>query len=137
MLTHDELIFCIQQEYPDATHGNDFWVGHVVDKETGVQVEDARIYEWHLPQAKPSDEALQALVCKHGKAARVFLAEREVRNERDRRLKVADTLVYKAMDTGDMEHMRLAGQYRQALRDVTTRPGFPFDFTWPSPPDAA
>ncbi|MRS99478.1 hypothetical protein GJQ57_12570 [Ralstonia pickettii] len=134
MLTHDELIFCIQQEYPGAIHGKDFWVGHVVDKETGVQIENARVYEWHLPDVQPTDEALQALVRKHGKAAKTFLAEREARDERERRLKVADTLVYKAMDAGDMESMRLAGQYRQALRDVTSQPSFPFDFTWPAMP---
>jgi len=134
MLTHDELIFCIQQEYPDATHGKDFWVGHVVDKETGEQIENARVYEWHLSDAPPADEVLQALVHKHGKAAKAFLAEREARDERERRLKVADTLVYKAMDAGDMERMRLAGQYRQALRDVTSLPGFPLDFEWPITP---
>jgi len=134
MLTHDELIFCILQEYPDAIHGKDFWVGQVVDKETGAQIENARVYEWHLSDAPPAAEALQALVHKHGKAAKAFLAEREARDERERRLKVADTLVYKAMDAGDMERMRLAGQYRQALRDVTSQPGFPFDFTWPTVP---
>ena len=134
MLTHDELIFCIQQQYPRAVHGTDFWVFHLVDQETGAQLSDAQLYEWKLATPAPSADELKALVNQHGAAAHAFVVARDARIERERRLKVADTLVYKAMDTGDMEGMRLAGQYRQALRDVTSQPGFPFDFTWPTVP---
>jgi hypothetical protein len=134
MLTHDELIYCLQQRFPNATHGKDFWVGQAVDKETGAQTEDARVYAWNLPEPLPTDEELQELVRKHRDGARAFLAERDARIERERRLKVADTLVYKAMDMGDMERMRVAGQYRQALRDVTSLPGFPLNFAWPEVP---
>ena len=136
MLTHDELIFCIQQEYPEAVHGTDFWVFHLVSPETSEQLSDAQIYEWKLASPAPTEEGLKALVQKHGAAARTFVLARDARAERERRLKVADTLVYKAMDAGDMERMRLAGQYRQALRDVTSLPGFPVEFAWPVIPDA-
>ncbi|CAJ0743345.1 XkdW family protein [Ralstonia mannitolilytica] len=135
MLTHDELIFCIQQQYPNAVHGTDFWVFHLVDPETGAQLSDAELYEWRLASPAPTPGEIQDLVKQHGAAARAFVVARDVRIERERRLKVADTLVYKAMDTGDMERMRLAGQYRQALRDVTTLPGFPEAFEWPPLPE--
>jgi len=136
MLTHDQLAFCILQEYPNLIHGAHFLVGHDLSPETGEQIEPARIVRWSATEAQPTDEELQTLVRKHGKAARAFLAGRDARIERDKRLKVADTLVYKAMDTGDMERMRLAGQYRQALRDVTALAGFPLDFAWPDVPAA-
>ena len=135
MLTHDELIFCIKQEYPHALHGIDFWVLHETDG--GVQTKDAFIYEWKLPTPQPSADEIKAMVEKHRAGVPAYLAARDARAERDRRLQEADALVYKAMDAGDMEAMRLAGQYRQALRDVTSQPGFPLDFTWPSLPDAA
>ena len=134
MLTHDELIYCIQQQYPEAVHGTNLWVLQMIDPKTGKQQKDAEIYEWKLGTPAPTASELQALVKKHGAAARAYVADLNARNERDRRLKAADTLVYKAMATGDMERMRLAGQYRQALRDVTTLPGFPDAFEWPQVP---
>ncbi|MFT0733899.1 phage tail assembly chaperone [Ralstonia wenshanensis] len=137
MLTHDELSFCISKQYPHLTHGVHFWVCHTVSRETGAQIEPARIAAWHAPEPEPTEEELQALVRKHGEAARTHIAARDARIERDRRLTEADALVYKAMDAGDTEGMRLAGQYRKALRDVTSQPGFPLDFTWPNPPEAA
>ena len=134
MITHDELIFSIKQEHPDALHGIDFWVLQNTDRLTGAQTGDAIIYEWKLPTPQPGADELRAMVEKHRADVPAYLAARDARAERDRRLQEADALVYKAMDAGDMEGMRLAGQYRQALRDVTSQPGFPFDFEWPDPP---
>jgi hypothetical protein len=134
MLTHDELIYCITQAYPEAVHGTNFWVMHMLDEKTGKQKTDAEIVEWHLSKPAPTAREIQALLEKHGAAARTYAADIKARVEREQRLRVADTLVYKAMDTGDMERMRLAGQYRQALRDVTTLPGFPDAFEWPQVP---
>jgi hypothetical protein len=135
MLTHDELIFSIKQEYPDALHGIDFWVLQNTDGKTGLQTKDAVIYEWKLPTPEPTADEIKAMVDKHRAGVPAYLAARDARAERDRRLQEADALVYKAMDAGDMEAMRLAGQYRQALRDVTSLPGFPLDFTWPTVPE--
>jgi hypothetical protein len=135
MLTHDELIFSIKQEYPDALHGIDFWVLQNTDGKTGLQTKDAVIYEWKLPTPEPTADEIKAMVDKHRAGVPAYLAARDARAERDRRLQEADALVYKAMDAGDMEAMRLAGQYRQALRDVTSQPGFPLDFTWPTVPE--
>lgn len=134
MITHDELIYCLQQQYPDAVHGRDFWVGQDVSRDTGKQLSDATIREWKLDAPLPSRRALQALIREHGAAARRSVIERAARDERERRLKVADTLVYKAMDAGDLDKMRAAGQYRQELRDVPELPGFPEAFAWPSIP---
>ena len=134
MLTHDELVFCINQKYPHLIHGLHFLVGHELSPTTGEQIAPARIVLWKASEPEPTDAELQALVRNHLKNAPAFLAARNVRNEREQRLKEADMLVYKAMDTGDMERLRLAGQYRQALRDVTTLPGFPDAFEWPQVP---
>jgi len=134
MITHDELIYCLLQKYPNLVHGLDFWVGQQVSDTTGEQTEDATIREWKVDEPYPGRRTVQALLRQHGAAAQLFLVERGVRQERERRLKAADTMVYKAMDAGDMDGMRLAGKYRQALRDVPKLPGFPESFEWPTVP---
>lgn len=58
----------------------------------------------------------------------------QVRNERDSLLAEADTLVYKAQDSGDAEAEALARAYRQALRDVPEQEGFPYEVVWPTKP---
>lgn len=136
MLTHDELIFSIKQEYPGALHGIDFWVLQNMDAQTGAQKRDAIIYEWKLPTPKPSADEIKAMVEKHRAGVPAYLAARNARAERDQRLLEADALMGKAMDSGDVEGMRIVGQYRQALREVPDQPGFPAEFTWPDIPDA-
>ncbi|MGN5353236.1 hypothetical protein ACQ4P5_14320 [Ralstonia sp. L16] len=46
MITHDELIFCLQQKYPDLAHGVDYWVGQQMRRDTGEQLAPARIVAW-------------------------------------------------------------------------------------------
>ncbi|MFX3551052.1 phage tail assembly chaperone [Ralstonia mannitolilytica] len=134
MITHDELIFCLGQKYPNLVHGVDFWVGQEVSRDTGKQLEAARIIAWHV-DGKPTDEDVAALIAQHGEAARQYVLGQHVRQERDRRLKVADAMFYKAMDSGDASKVQQVGQYRQALREVPEQPGFPEAFTWPDIPD--
>lgn len=133
MITHDELIFCLLQKYPNLVHGVDFWVGQNMCRDTGEQLEPARIIAWHVNE-RPTDEELAALIDQYGDAARLHALGQQARDERDRRLKVADAMFYKAMDSGDASKVQQVGQYRQALREVPEQAGFPTDFTWPSPP---
>lgn len=135
MLTHDELIFCLQQKYPDLVHGVDFWVGQSMCRDTGQQTEAARIIAWHA-DGQPTDEEVTALIEQYGEAARLHVLGQRAREERDRRLMAADAMFYKAMDTGDASRAQQVGKYRQALREVPDQPGFPADFTWPDTPDA-
>ena len=135
MLTHDELIFCLQQKYPDLVHGVDFWVGQSMCRDTGQQTEAARIIAWHA-DGQPTDEEVTALIEQYGEAARLHVLGQRAREERDRRLMAADAMFYKAMDTGDASKAQQVGKYRQALREVPDQPGFPADFTWPDIPDA-
>jgi len=135
MLTHDELIFCLQQKYPDLVHGVDFWVGQSMCPDTGQQTEAARIIAWHA-DGQPTDEEVTALIEQYGEAARLHVLGQRAREERDRRLMAADAMFYKAMDTGDASKAQQVGKYRQALREVPDQPGFPADFTWPDIPDA-
>jgi hypothetical protein len=57
-----------------------------------------------------------------------------VRAERDRLLAATDWWVSKAAEIDEAitadKHL-----YRQALRDITTQPGFPFNVTWPEKPE--
>ena len=69
-------------------------------------------------------------------AAKVWRLDREraawrMRAERDRRL--ADTDWTQLPDIAEATKLRWQ-DYRQALRDVTTQPGFPEQIKWPTPP---
>jgi len=60
-------------------------------------------------------------------------ASREILNQRKQLLQDTDWLVIRAMDTGT----QIAANwqtYRQALRDITQQPGYPFTVNWPQPP---
>lgn len=135
MMTHDELIFCLQQKYPHLAHGVDYWVGQEMCRDSGEQLAPARIIAWHA-EGQPTDEEVAALIEQHGEAARLHVLGQRAREERDRRLMAADAMFYKAMDSGDASQAQQVGKYRQALREVPEQPGFPGDFTWPHIPEA-
>ncbi|WP_343661793.1 phage tail assembly chaperone [Ralstonia sp.] len=135
MITHDELIFCLQQKYPNLAHGIDYWVGQEMQRDTGEQLSDARIIAWHV-EGQPTVEEVAELVEQHGDAAKAHVLGQRAREERDRRLEQADAMFYKAMDSGDATQAQRVGKYRQALREVPDQPGFPGDFTWPDIPGA-
>ena len=135
MITHDELIFCLQQKYPNLAHGVDFWVGQEMSRDSGEQIAPARIIAWHVDE-QPTDEDVAALVEQYRVAAKAHVLGQRAREERDRRLEQADAMFYKAMDSGDATQAQQVGKYRQALREVPDQPGFPAEFTWPAIPDA-
>lgn len=53
-----------------------------------------------------------------------------VRNSRNQKLAETDWVVIKAMETGTAVPADVAAE-RQALRDITTQAGFPWNVTWP------
>jgi hypothetical protein len=57
-------------------------------------------------------------------------AEDNIRSDRDGRLKETD--YYALSDTPSMTTEM--STYRQALRDITSQSGFPFNVTWPTKP---
>lgn len=56
-----------------------------------------------------------------------------VRSQRDGLLAQTDWLVKRAMSTNTLVEQEIA-DYRQALRDITTQEGFPFNIEWPTNP---
>jgi hypothetical protein len=56
-----------------------------------------------------------------------------VRADRNARLAATDWRVIKALEDGNGLDFDLA-TYRQALRDVPSQPGFPFNVIWPEVP---
>jgi hypothetical protein len=56
-----------------------------------------------------------------------------VRAERNRRIADTDWLVIKALEAGQPQDFSVAA-YRQALRDIPSQPGFPWDIVWPEVP---
>lgn len=62
MITHDQMIFTIQQMLPQITpadHGTMYWVGMPVEGNT--QTADARIYEWNFTDiTEPTQAAILA-----------------------------------------------------------------------------
>lgn len=61
-------------------------------------------------------------------------AERNIRNKRDSLLVGTDWIVIKAYERN--ENIPMTWEiYRQALRDIPTQEGFPYNVTWPSKPE--
>jgi hypothetical protein len=56
-----------------------------------------------------------------------------VRADRNARLAATDWMVIKALEEGNGLDFDVA-TYRQALRDVPSQPGFPWDIIWPEVP---
>jgi hypothetical protein len=69
-----------------------------------------------------------------GKAAMDAAQAERIRTDRNQRLAASDwTQVPDAVNAGIS--IDAWASYRQQLRDVTAQPGFPWDVTWPEPPE--
>lgn len=96
----------------------------------------ASYYTLLLPNAPGLAQRIEANLEPWKEKAREYTEAREaamVRSERDRRLAVCDytaTLDYPASDA-EREAWRA---YRQALRDISEQPDFPWTVTWPEAP---
>lgn len=134
-LSHTELIHAIRKIHPDAQHGRDFLVGHPVEQGRAERTGPAQIMGWNLPCDMPHvDDHIGPVWAEHGAAIRAEITAAEVRAQRNRLLNAADILVNKAHDSNDAEALAKAVAYRQALRDITTQPGFPTSIDWPVAP---
>jgi hypothetical protein len=122
----------LQKLYPGTENGVDYMTAHeLVD---GSQTGHAKLWWWKLSAPQPSQVDLEMLWAQYGPQ---ILQDRIVyytREERNKRLAEADTLVEKAIDKNDEAAEKAARDYRQALRDVPSQPGFPDNFTWPELP---
>jgi Phage tail assembly chaperone protein len=58
---------------------------------------------------------------------------RDVREERNKLLQESDVYVIKAYEL-NLPVSQQVIDYRQALRDITTQPGFPWEINWPTQP---
>lgn len=58
----------------------------------------------------------------------------EVRSERDRKLAATDWRIIKVLEGGQPQDFAWAA-YRQALRDITSQTGFPWEVQWPTQPE--
>jgi hypothetical protein len=56
-----------------------------------------------------------------------------VRADRNARLAATDWMVVKTLEAGQLQDFPVAA-YRQALRDIPSQPGFPWDIIWPEAP---
>ena len=56
-----------------------------------------------------------------------------VREQRNRLLAETDWMVIKALESNTPQNFEMAA-YRQALRDITSQPSFPWDIQWPNQP---
>jgi hypothetical protein len=81
------------------------------------EMNDAEYEQWQA--AKPIRDAEQA---------------KAVREQRNQKLKDTDWTVIKALESNTPQNFDMAA-YRQALRDITSQAGFPWDVQWPTQPE--
>jgi hypothetical protein len=136
MMTHEQMIFCIQKIYPGTTHGVNYWVGHPSDPVTGVQIGPAFVVEWNMTDAQPDEAAIADQWAEHGDEYQTMVADADGRAKRNALLVDADNLVEMALDTGNTTLEASARTYRQLLRDLPQSEGWPAAIVWPDPPDA-
>jgi hypothetical protein len=136
MMTHEQMIFCIQKIYPGTTHGVDYWVGHPSDPVTGVQTATAFVVQWNMKDAQPDEAAIAEQWAAHGAEYQAMVTDADGRAKRNALLVDADNLVEMALDTGNTALEASARAYRQALRDLPQNEGWPATVVWPDPPAA-
>jgi len=134
LMTNLDLMFVLQQLYPQLEVGKDYVTGCKKPNEGFTQQEHAFIWGWRADVPQPTQEFLEAYWEANMSAMLSGQLAQATRVERNNRLDEADTLVEKAIDKGDAVAERAARDYRQALRDVPMQPGFPDTVNWPVKP---
>ncbi|MFM0647234.1 phage tail assembly chaperone [Paraburkholderia bryophila] len=127
------LITIIREKYPVLEHGRDFFVGHPIDERSGKQCGEPFIAVWRSTEiAQPDADLLRQEFSANEGTYRTLLA----RTYRDRLLRASDARVNVPPDAPESFRANAAAweQYRQALRELTGQPGFPFDIQWPVAP---
>lgn len=130
MIEHELLIVTIEAQWPQLIHGADYLVAHPINTITGQQTGDAYIMRWEaagIPQPDITTLLGQA------EGNRVVLTGRKALALRATLLSGSDWT--QAADSPLQTEKKAAyAVFRQALRDITTQPGFPVDINWPVQP---
>lgn len=135
-MKHDNLIYILQKEFPQAVHGLDFWVAHPISSETGARSGDAFIVQWKLEQPLPTSDEIAVLWSRYGTEALEHEAAQNARAQRDELLRELDAVVsnpLRFLSLDEAEQAALA-VYRQALLDVPQQTDFPVGVEWPVRP---
>ncbi|KUZ66443.1 phage tail assembly chaperone [Burkholderia ubonensis] len=129
---HDLMIATIKAHYPGMEHGRDFLVAHRIHPDTGKQDGDPFILAWHSDVDRPADDQIHALF----QANEATYRAARIRECRD--FALLDTDGKADVPSDAPESMKATcsqwAAYRQALRDITEQPNFPFDVAWPETP---
>ena len=133
-----DMMAVLQMMYPELEAGIHYIL--IAEAPEGGKEEEfrptrhAEILRWRADIPQPSQKALEDFWNANMSAVLTHRLADETRGERNRRLVEADALVERALDKGDAVAERAARDYRQALRDVPTQPGFPDTVDWPVKP---
>lgn len=121
-------------EGPQATGGNRYQFSQAA----GVQQIEGKWYTKYIlgpvfaDRPAEGDQPAQTAAEQEAayKAAKDAEQAKSVRAQRDAKLAATDWMVIKAVEAGAAVPANTAA-YRQALRDITSQAGFPWELTWP------
>lgn len=136
-MRHDNLIYVLLKKYPAAIHGQDFWVGHPINRGTGEQCGAPFIMDWRLEDTPmPTSEDIADLWQQYGEEALAHELSTNVRAQRDALLLELDSIVNNPLRFTSFEEIEQASlaEYRRALLDVPQQAGFPNAIDWPQKP---
>lgn len=130
--SHDLLIEVLRETHPTLTHGVDFIVAHYIKDGSTEQVGDPFFIKWSGPGKPPDVTLLKARYEMQAGKHKANLARRY----RDACLADTDHKATHPADAPETHNSNAAAwaAYRQALRDITSQPGFPHDIQWPEMP---
>ncbi|TCT41143.1 DUF4376 domain-containing protein [Martelella mediterranea] len=144
-LDREALGHLLSLAYPDASAGQDFKTGHLIDDSTDQRLGSAVILKWHVDADFPSPNDLHAMLDRHRDAVEAFVAARDSRMmrkavdaARDRRIAdgfLFDGVAYQSRP-GDIDKIsRWAASARNAMDAGATSGdyrwhGQDYDFVW-------
>ncbi|KVD22363.1 hypothetical protein WI80_28730 [Burkholderia ubonensis] len=129
--THDVMVEVVLDLIPTAVHGRDFLVAHSIMPD-GEKDGDPFFLHWRLPDEQPEPTKLKEMF----EADRAKYVARLARSFRAACLAWSDGKADAPSDAPEPVKAKAAlwAAYRQALRDLTSQPGFPLSVKWPVTP---
>ncbi|HDR9253553.1 TPA: hypothetical protein QDB50_005345 [Burkholderia vietnamiensis] len=133
LFTQDHMILCLQRMYPSLNAGTDYrCFSHIGDD--GNRTGDPEIGIWRSTTVKqPTNQSVKEFYL----ANAAVIRSDYIRQFRDMELAATDGFANVPADAPPSVQAKAEAwkAYRQALRDVTNQPSFPFDITVPQRPD--
>ncbi len=131
--THDHMVLTLKRMYPGLVAGRDYRSAHPLGPD-GEQNAPPFIAYWasdSVPQ--PADAEVEVFFHTNEESIRA----EHVRLFRDMALRATDSKTIAPPDAPDPVKALAVGwsAYRDALRKVPEQKGFPFEVTWPVPPE--